>query len=120
MMKRILCLFLAGLMLLAAAACAAKQQNAQAEAPTAAPVNTEQPTEAPAETPTEEPTVTEAPNAALQYVEAATVEEFLAAIAPNTKVHTVFRDPEVRQQPVLILFIYRREHKHERRDVRSR
>ena len=37
-MKRIVSLFLAGLMLLAAAACVAKQQDAQTEAPTAAPV----------------------------------------------------------------------------------
>ena len=82
MMKRIVSLFLAGLMLLAAAACVAKRQDAQTEAPTAAPVNTETPTE----TPTEAPTVTDAPNAALQFVEAATVEEFLAAIASNTEI----------------------------------
>ncbi|MBQ6078363.1 MAG: right-handed parallel beta-helix repeat-containing protein [Clostridia bacterium] len=82
MMKRIVSLFLAGLMLLAAAACVAKRQDAQTEVPTAAPVNTETPTE----TPTEAPTVTDAPNAALQFVEAATVEEFLAAIASNTEI----------------------------------
>ena len=76
-MKRMISILLAGLMLLAAA-CTANLPGEQTDAPTVAPVMTE--------TPTEAPTVTEAPNTALQSVEAATVEEFLAAIASNTEI----------------------------------
>ena len=80
-MKHIFCLFLAGLMLLSTAACIAKQQNTPTADPTAVPTVTEKPTE--------EPTVTEEPTAApaeIKTVNAATVEELLAAIASHTEV----------------------------------
>lgn len=81
MMKHIFCLFLAGLMLLSTAACIAKQQNTPTADPTAVPTVTEKPTEAP--TVTEEPT---AAPAEIKTVNAATVEELLAAIASHTEV----------------------------------
>lgn len=80
-MKQFICLILAGLTSFSIAACTAKQPNGQAAAPTAAPLITEAPAAEPL--PAEQPT--EAP-ARRKTVHASTVEELLAAIAPDTEI----------------------------------
>ncbi len=80
-MKKCICLILVGTMLVSTVACTTYRSSIQTAVPTETPVITEAPTDAPAvtEAPTEAP-------AERKTVRVSTVDELLAAIAPDTEI----------------------------------